>query len=79
MSNSVTQWCPECGKAYTHECGVDGVYFTPDSLAAALRTIPVPATYEEWQARVDASVGVAWAVAYRSLPHHSAPRTEGLG
>ena len=37
-----------------------------DALAAALRTITVPETYEEWQARVDASYeGDATAIRIR--------------
>ena len=38
------------------------------ALAAALRSIPVPATYEEWQSRMDASYEADAAAILAALP-----------
>ena len=41
-ARAITNWCPECGKPYTHECGEEGYWFTVDSLAEVLHTVRGP-------------------------------------
>ena len=70
--HATTNWCPECDKAYTHECGVEKIEFTVDSLAAALLAANIR-EYDQ-QALADAIIKAAKEA---SEPHASSAGADG--